>query len=229
VATAAEDDLCLIVHRPVHWTPDGKRLTCGSRDPAIRIWHSSGTPAKSWATPGRWTHQLFLLPSGKQLASCSWPEQRTRIWDLDGTELTLETEASTHTRNQDDVPPSLDGRTLAQTSDGVQVYDGQNTQCVELNGACLEPGSAAWSPDGTRIACPTHFNTVIVWDATTGQVEWVGLPLENAKSATVAADGRLSTDDRDAFDKRYCFVMKDAEGKAVFLNSREFEVTLNRN
>ena len=57
----------------------------------------------------------------------------------------------------------------------------------------------------------------------------MGLPLENAKSATVDADGRLFTDDRDAFDERYCFVMKDAEGKTVFLNSREFEATLNHN
>ena len=70
---------------------------------------------------------------------------------------------------------------------------------------------------------------MIVWDATTGQVEWVGLPLEDAKSATVTADGRLLTNDRDAFDKRYCFVMKDAKGKTVFLNSREFKATSNPN
>ena len=119
-------------------------------------------------------------------------------------------------------------RRLAQKGDSIHAYGLENTQGVELNGQCLEPDSATWSPDGAKIACPTQFNTVIVWDATTGQVEWVGLPLENAKSATVAADGRLVSDDRDAFDKRYCFVMKDAEGKTVFLNSREFEATINR-
>ncbi len=35
VATATEHDLNLIVYRPVQWTPDGKRLTSGSRDPAV--------------------------------------------------------------------------------------------------------------------------------------------------------------------------------------------------
>ena len=152
VATATEDDLNLIVYRPVQWTPDGKRLTSGSRDPAIRIWNSDGTPAKSWATPGRWTHQLCLLPSGRQLSSYSWPERRTRIWDLDGAETVMETEVSTNTGMQWR-PDGKEFVTLNQQNALFRNYD--------VSGKLLQTGQhgdgnktidAAWSPDGTWLA-----------------------------------------------------------------------------
>jgi WD40 repeat protein len=206
--------------RSLVWHPESERFTTISNG-KIQHWNLEGKEGGSIEAFG--SHILWS-PDGKWLAVPA--KSRIYVYDVDNQEIANFVAPVAYDENHVAWSPDS-SRLLTQTKDGVHVHDLKNTQGVELNGRCLE-GLAAWSPDGAKIACTTRFNTMIVWDATTGQVEWVGLPLENAKSATVAADGRLFTDDRDAFDKRYCFVMKDAEGKTVFLNSKEFEAAINR-
>ncbi len=388
VVSGHNDNLSSAIRCPVQWSADGELLTSGSRDAAIRVWNVAGSPVASWVTPGQRAAVVSLQPSGKVLASYSWPARITRFWKLDGTELPTKSESDAHmglkwhpdgkqfaaptqrggfvrffdssgkhvhtsrhgnslrvnslswsrdgkwlaTAPDSERPPTIrlwsgdgsrsgilngspepiaaiswhpnnqgitsiskehgevrhwridgtmgesiaahgasgsvqwspDGRFLAtysgrririydssdqevaalsnvnafvrrllwspdstrmafQTVNGIHVYDLKGQLVTVCSGMRLASESATWSPDGATIACPTFFNTMIVWDAKTGRTKWVGFPLSDGKSATVTAGGELLTDDRRAFDKEYFFMQQGLDGHAVFRDSREFE------
>jgi len=166
VVSGRGDNLSSIHRRPVQWTPDGKQLTSGSRDPAIRIWNIDGSPAKSWKTPGRWAGVVALQPSGNLLASYSCGDRKTRFWKLDGTELLTESESDAHLGmkwhpdgKRFAAPTQRDACIRFFDPSGQLVHTGRHESVGHVS-------SLAWSPDGKWLATASYLErppTIRLW------------------------------------------------------------------
>jgi len=167
---------------------------------------------------------LHWSPDGQWLAAYSGG--RVHIYNSDDEEIAVLPDVNSFVRHLVWCP---DSRWLAvQTHDGIHVYDLKGELVSKFSGMRLASETAAWSPDGAKIACATIFNTMVLWDAKRGRVDWVGFPLRDGKSAMVTAQGGLLTDDRAAFDKEYVFMREGARDRVLFQSSKKFEKTLRK-
>jgi WD40 repeat protein/tRNA A-37 threonylcarbamoyl transferase component Bud32 len=149
----------------VCWSPDGKRLACGSMDQTLRVWDAASGQAvlslKKQSYPYR---RVCWSPDGKRLA-CTHSDGTVKVWDaatgqeafcLDGAGLC--------------VGWSPDGRRLAIS--GPRVLDGASgQQSLSLKGPSHWSESLCWSPDGSRLAGISQDwrkGEVLVWDAAMG-------------------------------------------------------------
>jgi WD40 repeat protein len=206
----------------IAWHPDSQRITSiSSENGEIRHWSIDGRMGEPIAAHGR-GRALQWSPDGQWLAAYSG--RRVQIYNSDDQEIADFSSTGSYFRR---LAWCSDSRWLAiQTDQGIHVHDLEGKLASGISGMWPAPESAAWSPDGAKIACATRFNTMVLWDAKKGRTDWVGFPLKDGTSATVTARGELQADDRAAFDKEYVFVQEGPDGRAVLRDSREFEKTL---
>ena len=386
IASGGSDNLSSVASRPAQWTPDGKHVTSGARDAAVRVWNSDGSTPKSWRIPGKIWTDVSLHPTGKSLASHCWPVSGTRVWSLDGAQVSQSDATALSlarwspdgkrfaaparqegalviydatgkiiqrgrhgnarrvgvmawspdgkwlaTSADNERPPTIrlwradgspakilqhgndaiaaiawrpdslhfsslskkkgelrhwnildktsrlisaarsgatlqwspDGSWLAvargeqvrifnaddepitslsypreridhlawcpdsrwlvvQRQRGLQVYDVEGQLISQFSGVLLAPRSAAWNPQGNRIACPTRFNGMVLWDAKRGRTEWLGVSLSNGRAAVLNHRGELTTEHREAFDQEYVLLIRGKDGRLETRDSAGF-------
>ncbi|AKT44055.1 protein kinase domain-containing protein [Chondromyces crocatus] len=169
----------------VAWSPDGTRLVSASRD-GVRMWHADDTSLPVVFFPDVPATSVAWSPSGDQIA-CGFPDRSVRVWRADGsgTALLLQGHDGGVTR----VAWSPDGlRLLGGSMDGtLRIWssaDGSAQRILRAHEPSTSPMmhahgilSAAWSPDGRRVAAGAIDGTVRIWPEDgrgEPQIFWMG-------------------------------------------------------
>jgi WD40 repeat protein/serine/threonine protein kinase len=153
----------------VSWSPDGTRLASTSPFGAVRICDAdTGESLRILEGHPLTVNSVAWSPDGACLASAS-NDRTIKIWDAaTGKEiLTLKG----HTGLVWKVSWSPGGTRLASFSfDGCKIWDPvTGNELIALEDSLPQYSAAlAWSPDGLRLAVPTGFGLVFIYDAAPG-------------------------------------------------------------
>ncbi|MCA9067777.1 MAG: PD40 domain-containing protein, partial [Planctomycetaceae bacterium] len=75
--------------RPVVWSPDGKVLTCGSREPWLRLWNADGTGVThKWKVPGKGFTHVSWNSNNHRLTTLGIGD-KVRFWTAEGKQVAL--------------------------------------------------------------------------------------------------------------------------------------------
>jgi WD40 repeat protein len=213
----------------VAWSPDGRRVVCGSEDGTARVWDvRTGAEVSCFDGHEKWVNDAAWSADGRHVASAGSDDLFVRVWDGEtGKQRLL---LSGHEGDVACVAWSPEGRYVASASwdRTVRVWDlSGSVAAVRLRGHEEFHGridQLDFSPDGRRVATgaqhidPLWFSKdwVRLWDVGTGLqlgllagAQWV--PAEVAWSpdgkwlVTGAADGSLRVWDSQTGEERHCF------------------------
>lgn len=160
-------------HRgPIHAmavAPAGGRVATAGADGLVRIWNlETGQFEKAFAGHRYHTHQLAWSPDSQQLASHSWSDATTRVWDPESGALRKEFSVKTHFWS---IAWSPDSRRLAGVTHGSgKIYI---SDALAEPQVLVEMGQpirfVTWSRDGTQLGVSYGNNDVTVVDASGGK------------------------------------------------------------
>jgi WD40 repeat protein len=163
--------------RGLSFSPDGKRLACGYRNGAVRVWDAAtGRELLKLTGHTRDVWGVAFSPDGQRLASASI-DQTVKLWNAaTGQELsTFRRLAGAATA----VAFSPDGRRLVATDlyQTVKVWDAPSaTELFSLDDTMATRGyetsvrGVAFSPDGNRLAVASRQSgSLRLWDTSTGR------------------------------------------------------------
>jgi WD40 repeat protein len=158
------------------FSPDGKRLASACQDTTINVWDvASGKVLRTLRGHGSEVYNVAFSPDGKRLASCSC-DHTVRLWDPDtGKELRV---LGGHRGRVLSVAFSPSGHRLASSANAandnnavceVKLWDpvtGQEVRSLPVASAV----TAAFSPDGCRLAVACTDRSVQVHEVLTGRL-----------------------------------------------------------
>ncbi|KZT54194.1 WD40 repeat-like protein [Calocera cornea HHB12733] len=156
----------------VTFTPNGKRIICGSRDATIRVWdaetgHAIGVP---FGTRDGFSISLAIYPDGRRIV-CGSANKTLQIWDT-YTGGAIGEPLLGHRDSVTSVAISTDGQRIVSgsTDNTVRIWDAETRRTVgrPLLGHHESVTSVAISSDGRHIVSGSDDKTVRIWNATTG-------------------------------------------------------------
>lgn len=155
------------------WSPDGSSLATSSYDLTIRFWEvMTGNLLRILTGHDRWVYSLsFSADSSRMVSSAG--DRTMRIWDVSTGQLlrTVSTDPNA-LYAEGSMRWSLDGSTIT-SHNGTEIHFWDSTSGELIGtwlGHTLSMRSAAWSPDGSRIAAGSIDQTIKIWDASTGML-----------------------------------------------------------
>jgi len=174
----------------VAWLPGGEVIASGGDDHSVRIWtsatgstfftymHKDAVQAVAWS------------PDGKYLASAS-VDKTVQVWQWDASTKTarLITTYTGHQAEVDAVTWSPDSLSVASASTTVHVWEA-TTGKISLNYTehTAPVDAVAWSPGGKAIASGSQDQSVLVWDAHTGNTSFSYQPMSWVHAVSWAPD-----------------------------------------
>ena len=222
-ASSGKESLSLIGHKgslfDVAFSPDGTRLATASEDRTAKIWDAfTGEALFTLSSHTDFIYDLAFSPDGDGLATAS-ADGTARLWDIspagsremftlsglgpffsgvflpDGALLVPTIEDGT--TKILDISPALNAGTSSSLNSDVATATSQ--ELVTLSGQVGDDLQATFSPDGKRLATFSKFETIRIWDVSTGKVlkELFAIPIPNnyqVASVIFSPDGtRLAT------------------------------------
>ncbi|MGB4737059.1 MAG: WD40 repeat domain-containing protein [Fuerstiella sp.] len=180
-------------------SPDNDRLAAAHSDGTVKIWDLSTGQISNTLTGFEHDVQIISWsPNGERIATVDNDmkhiseigeknsKSQIKLWDLSANEAVLTIDASgSNLTYQDKIAWSPDGAMLANggrwNAQGLQVWDTSKgdlisrfTLPLQSSGETNKEGrntfSAAWSPDGTRIAQAGYDGAVLIRDVKSGEV-----------------------------------------------------------
>ncbi len=157
------------------FSPDGKRLASGGFR-SVRLWDPAAPekPLKEIAEPflGRQTALLFLADGKRLLAADSVPAQIGQIHEIAVDSEQVKTFDSSHLDSVFTLTLSADGKRYATTSADklITIRDSATHEIVKrLEGHTGYVLTAAFSPEGERLASGGDDEEIKVWNLDTGK------------------------------------------------------------
>ena len=202
----------------IDWHPMGHQLVSIEREGIPRIWNLDGTTECVLAKHDTQGGAVAWSPDGVWIASSSSDLHFSRT---DGSLASAVVQLGAIVRN---LRWNADSSWLAAQvhRQSVRLFKADGTVGPTLAGNNLSPESATWSPDGKLIACPTIDRTLIVWEAKTGQMQWLGLQFRSGRPGAVSATGELIGTDAGAFDEQFVFIERQKDGIIKIHSADEF-------
>lgn len=200
------------------WHPLGRRLALIDNTGAVHRWDTAGADDRILGRHDKSGGAVAWSPSGEWLASSSVD---IKIWNADGRLQTTIEQGENSLLGKLAWHPQgtwIAGQIFRSS---IRLWKPNGEEGPTLHGGALAPDSMSWSPDGEQIVCATNDDRVLVWDAATGAPRWVGLEMDDGKSAVIDAAGTLHTDDAAAFDRQFVFV-EYVDGRNVLKTSAQW-------
>ncbi|WP_201380401.1 WD40 repeat domain-containing protein [Ktedonobacter sp. SOSP1-52] len=157
----------------VAWSPDGQWLASGSRDTTVQVWNPQTRQLQAtFRGHDLQVMRLAWSPDGSQIASCSFDDEKVRIW-----------EAMTGQAIGACSDPSCDDQCLAWSPDGHSLAAGGYSIGLIYRTAdqtCLAhyptgragPTAVAWSLDSSHLAWASGFGHLYIRDVASGRLVW---------------------------------------------------------
>jgi WD40 repeat protein/serine/threonine protein kinase len=152
------------------FSPDGKRVACGSFNNSVRVWDvKSGTLERTLTGPTALVHGVAFSPDGKRLAAASW-DTTVWLWDASTGERPLTLKG--HVERVFCVAFSPDGKWLVSGGFDRQVRVWEAATGKELHALTEhtdEVRCVAFSPDGKWLATGSN-KEALLWSTDTVKV-----------------------------------------------------------
>jgi WD40 repeat protein len=202
----------------ISWSPDSQRLVTGGADSTLRLWNVDGTALHAVEAHAKRVEAVAWSPDGNRIASGA--ATVVRLWDPDGNPIAV---LKGHGDDISGVAWRPDSRQLVSCSQDrtVRIWNVDGTLQHVMQGHVDTPRSVAWSPDGRWIAS-TGDGTVLLWDAATGEPQWVAILMDEGESVTFDVTGKILDGTPEVLDRELVYIVESASGTIETLKPSEF-------